>query len=487
MILVKEPDAGPRPRLCAHLPAPDGGGARRPASSAGIKVVVNAGGLNPARLRRGVARRWPRGSGSAPGSPTSRATTCCAALADAAGRGRRRCATSTRACRSPRCGSRWSPPTPTSAPGASPRRCDRGADVVIAGGSPTRRWSSGPAAWRFGWARDDWDALAGAVVAGHIIECGAQAPAATTPSSTRSPSSSAAGFPIAEMRATALRHHQASRHRRPGLGRHGHRPAPLRDRGPRYLNPDVTARFDTIAPRAGRAATACGSAASRGEPPPPTTKVVHQLPRRLQQLDDLRARRARHRGEGATWRRRRCGGARRPASVRRRTVPGRATTGRPRNDEAFALCGSRCKDPTERKVGPRVRQPPRSRWRWPSYPGLLHADGPPGAALALRRLLAGAGPRELVAPRVVIAASEAIDSRRLRTRRRAAPPGRAAPGAPRPERPPAAADRRARRSARSGGARSGDKGGNANVGVWARTPGAYAWLDGYLTASGWPS
>jgi hypothetical protein len=32
------------------------------------------------------------------------------------------------------------------------------------------------------------------------------------------------------------------------------------------------------------------------------------------------------------------------------------------------------------------------------------------------------------------------------------------------------------------GARSGDKGGDANVGVWARNPRAYEWLCGYLTA-----
>ena len=51
----------------------------------------------------------------------------------------------------------------------------RGADIVITGASPTPRSSSGPAAWHFGWTRDDWDALAGAVVAGHVIECGAQA------------------------------------------------------------------------------------------------------------------------------------------------------------------------------------------------------------------------------------------------------------------------------------------------------------------------
>jgi hypothetical protein len=32
------------------------------------------------------------------------------------------------------------------------------------------------------------------------------------------------------------------------------------------------------------------------------------------------------------------------------------------------------------------------------------------------------------------------------------------------------------------GARSGDKGGDANVGVWARNPRTYDWLRGYLTA-----
>ena len=33
----------------------------------------------------------------------------------------------------------------------------------------------GPAAWWHRWATDDWDALAGAVAAGHVIECGTQA------------------------------------------------------------------------------------------------------------------------------------------------------------------------------------------------------------------------------------------------------------------------------------------------------------------------
>jgi hypothetical protein len=50
---------------------------------------------------------------------------------------------------------------------------ERGADVVVTGRVTDASLVVGPAAWRFGWARDDWDRLAGAVVAGHAIECGA--------------------------------------------------------------------------------------------------------------------------------------------------------------------------------------------------------------------------------------------------------------------------------------------------------------------------
>ena len=50
----------------------------------------------------------------------------------------------------------------------------KGADIVITGRVTDAAVVCGPAAWHHGWARDDWDALAGAVVAGHVIECGAQ-------------------------------------------------------------------------------------------------------------------------------------------------------------------------------------------------------------------------------------------------------------------------------------------------------------------------
>ena len=50
-----------------------------------------------------------------------------------------------------------------------------GAQVVVTGRVTDASLVVGPAAAHFGWARDAWDALAGAVVVGHILECGTQA------------------------------------------------------------------------------------------------------------------------------------------------------------------------------------------------------------------------------------------------------------------------------------------------------------------------
>jgi hypothetical protein len=50
-----------------------------------------------------------------------------------------------------------------------------GADVVVTGRVTDASLVVGPGIAHFGWGRDDLDALAGAVVAGHVLECGAQA------------------------------------------------------------------------------------------------------------------------------------------------------------------------------------------------------------------------------------------------------------------------------------------------------------------------
>ena len=62
-----------------------------------------------------------------------------------------------------------------------------GADVVVCPRVTDASLVVGPAAWHFDWARDDWDRLASAVVAGHVLECGAQATGGNSPSSARCP------------------------------------------------------------------------------------------------------------------------------------------------------------------------------------------------------------------------------------------------------------------------------------------------------------
>ena len=79
-----------------------------------------------------------------------------------------------------------------------------GADVVVTGRVTDASLVVGPAVAHHGWAADDHDALAGAVVAGHVLECGTQATGgnfsgfATLPADARS---RPLGFPLAEVAA----------------------------------------------------------------------------------------------------------------------------------------------------------------------------------------------------------------------------------------------------------------------------------------------
>ena len=91
----------------------------------------------------------------------------------------------------------------------------------------------GPAAWHHGWSRTDWNALAGAVVAGHVIECGTQATGGNYSFFTEVPGMERIGFPWAEIAAdgsSVIGKHDG--HRRRGVDRHRHLAAPLRDRRP---------------------------------------------------------------------------------------------------------------------------------------------------------------------------------------------------------------------------------------------------------------
>jgi hypothetical protein len=154
---------------------------------------------------------------------------------------------------------------------------ERGADVVVCGRVTDAALVVGPSAWRFGWRRDDWDRLAGAVAAGHVIECSAQATGGNYSFFDEVPSLLKVGFPLVEMEADGS--FVVTKH--PGTGglvSVGTVTAQLLYEidSPRYANPDVVACFDSLRLEQIGADRVRVSGA-RGEPPPTTLKVSANL------------------------------------------------------------------------------------------------------------------------------------------------------------------------------------------------------------------
>lgn len=122
-----------------------------------------------------------------------------------------------------------------------------GADVVITGRVADASVVSGAAAWWHGWSADDFDALAGATVAGHTIECGTQVTGGNLAFFGEIADLTEPGFPIAEIASDG----SSVITKQPGTGG-----AVTVDTvtaqllyeiaGPRYPVPDVVARFDTV-------------------------------------------------------------------------------------------------------------------------------------------------------------------------------------------------------------------------------------------------
>ncbi|MFA5608088.1 MAG: acyclic terpene utilization AtuA family protein [Leucobacter sp.] len=148
-----------------------------------------------------------------------------------------------------------------------------GADIVVTGRVTDASLTVGPAAAHFDWGKTDYDKLAGAVVAGHVIECGAQATGGNYAFFGSIDDMGHPGFPIAEIHddgSSVITKH-------PGTGGEvsvGTVTSQLvyEITGGRYANPDVTARIDsvTLAPDG---TDRVAISAAKGEPPPPTLKV----------------------------------------------------------------------------------------------------------------------------------------------------------------------------------------------------------------------
>lgn len=355
---------------------------------------------------------------------------------------------------------------------------NRGADIVVTGRVTDAAVVCGPAAWHHGWARDDWDALAGAVVAGHIIECGTQATGGNYSFFTEVEGLTHTGFPWAEVAADgscAIGKHDGTG----GQVSVGTVTSQLLYEigAPTYLGPDVTARFDTVALEQIDTDRVLVSN-TQGEPPPPTLKVAmnelggyrSDISVALTGLDiEAKAELV----EAAFW----AACANEPSDFDSVTsaVVRTDKIDPASNEEAIASWRLTIKDADEAKLG-RSLTSAVNELALATIPGMFGLGG--GRAKAFGVYRPALVPAELVPQRVVILGGEttAIDS-----------------VAPIPVEPVSveAADPDLPVLANGAtvkvpigeiiGTRSGDKGGNANLGVFARSPEVFVWLDDFLS------
>ncbi|MFE4752045.1 acyclic terpene utilization AtuA family protein [Streptomyces mirabilis] len=365
--------------------------------------------------------------------------------------------------------------------GAGIAACLReGADIVVTGRVTDAALVTGPAVAHFGWAPDAYDRLAGAVVAGHVLECGTQATGGNyafftdhDPARLRHP-----GFPLAELHedgTSVITKHDGTG----GLVDIGTVTAQLlyETSGARYAGPDVTARLDSVR-LTQEAPDRVRVSGVRGEAPPPTLKVGlnrlggyrNEVAFVLTGLDiEAKAALVRDQMEAALD-----AAKSRPTEVRwdlARTDHPDAPT----EETASALLRLVVRDPDQDAVG-RTLSGAAIELALASYPG-FHVIAPPGKGSpygVFEDVYVPQGAVEHVAVlhdgrRVPVA--QATDTLVLEP----------VPEPALPEPLPPGPTRRAALGAVAG-ARSGDKGGNANVGVWVRSDDAWRWLVHQLTA-----
>ncbi|MFG3101786.1 acyclic terpene utilization AtuA family protein [Streptomyces sp. NPDC048182] len=351
-----------------------------------------------------------------------------------------------------------------------------GADVVVTGRVTDAALVTGPAAAHFGWSPAEYDRLAGAVVAGHVLECGAQATGGNYAFFQEVPDPRHPGFPLAELHedgtAVITKHPGTG-----GLVDVGTVTAQLlyETGAARYAGPDVTARLDTVrltqdGPDRVRVEGV------RGEAPPPTLKVGRNRLGgfRNEVVFVLTGLDIEAKAELVTAQMTEALAKAQPRQTRWEL----ARTDRPdapTEETGSALLRLVVRDPDERKVG-RALSGAAIELALAGYPG-FHVLAPPGKGAPYGVFEAGYVPQDGVEHVAVLP-----DGRRALVP--PPPEATALTDVPEPELPrplPPGGPVRWAPLGRVAGARSGDKGGDANVGVWARTDDAWRWLAHELT------
>ncbi|MCW2582580.1 MAG: exopolyphosphatase [Klenkia sp.] len=350
-----------------------------------------------------------------------------------------------------------------------------GADVVVTGRVTDASVVVGPAAWWHGWSRTDWDALAGAVAAGHVIECGPQACGGNYAFLDEVVDRRYPGFPIAEVAAdgsSVITKHADTG----GLVSVGTVTAQLLYEidSPVYANPDVVADVGTceLTQQGPDRVLISGT---RGAPPPDRLKVAlnhlggHRNTMTLVLTGlDLE--------EKAAWAEEELFGilgGRDSFAETDVQLLRFDTADATLNAHATAHLRVTVKDPDAQKVGRRFSDAT-MQLALGGYAG-FHTTTPPSAASAYGVYWPALVPRDLVEHVVVLP-----DGTSRVVGHSPSGPVPAPVSSPVPawdddgptERVPLG---------RLVGARSGDKGGNANVGLWARDEETWAWLAATMT------
>ncbi|NKQ55453.1 DUF1446 domain-containing protein [Amycolatopsis sp. K13G38] len=352
------------------------------------------------------------------------------------------------------------------------------ADIVVTGRVTDASVVVGPAAWWHGWRpqdRDIHDKIAGAMAAGHVIECGPQATGGNYAFFEEVTDRRYPGFPIAEVAAdgsSVITKHENTG----GLVSVGTVTAQLLYEigAPAYLGPDAVAHFDTLS-LAQEGEHRVRISGARGSSPTDQLKVALNYEGGYRNTMTLVLTGTRIE-EKAAWAIEQLAGllggrdrfAEFDAQLLRFDHPDAPT-----NAEATAHLRVTVKDPDRRKVG-RAFSNTTMELALGGYPG-FHTTTPPSAESAFGVYWPTLVPAAEVEHRVTLPDGTVHSVPHVRGDTRApepvAPELPAVPGGPTRRVPLGTV----------AGARSGDKGGNANIGVWARTDAEHAWLREYLT------
>ena len=353
------------------------------------------------------------------------------------------------------------------------------ADVVICPRVTDASVVVGPAAWAFGWARDDWDRLAGAVLAGHVLECGAQVTGGNYSFFQEIEQPLHPGYPIAEIEEDGS--FVVTKH--PGTGGQvslGTVTAQLLyeiDR-PAYLNPDVITHFDSVEVR-DEGHDRVRLSRQRGSAPTDQLKVCinfqggfrNTYACMLTGLDiEQKAAFATDAVFAAV------GGRENFEEVDVRLIRSDhedAAT----NAEATARLVITVKDHDADKVGKRFAAGVNG-IGLALYPGSYN-DVVAAQASEFAVMWPALIPAELITQRVFVGGEE-VGVRNCAPVAAGPPAGDFAPPASAPQRDWREGPTSVVPLGRVMGARSGDKGGNANIGVWARSDESYDWLRQFL-------